>query len=121
RRGGAPREVRLGRLGRRLGERARQRERPRRRRRAAAALLLRRLGWGLRLVVGEYLLRWLAGEQALELVLVDRLALDQEPGEHVQLLHVLVEHLAGQRVALLDDAADLVVDLARDLLGVVGL
>ena len=39
----------------------------------------------------------------------------------MQLLHVLGEHLAGALVRLLDDAADLVVDLARDLLGVVRL
>ena len=39
----------------------------------------------------------------------------------VQLLHVLAEHCERELVRLLDHAADLVVDLAGDLLGVVGL
>ena len=65
--------------------------------------------------------RRLAREQPLELVLVDRLALDEELGDLVQLVHVLAEHLARALVRLLDHAADLVVDLARDLLGVVRL
>ena len=72
-------------------------------------------------LVREHLLLGLAGEQALELVLVDRLALDQDRRDLVQIVHVLAEHLDGELVRLLDHAPDLVVDLARDLLGVVGL
>ena len=39
----------------------------------------------------------------------------------VELLAVLLEDRARRLVRLLDDAADLVVDLARDVVGVVGL
>src|SRR4051812_31852779 len=63
----------------------------------------------------------LACEEPLELILVDRLALDEDRRDLVQLVHVLTEHGERELVRLLDDAADLVVDLARDLLGVVGL
>src|SRR5215210_3169671 len=106
---------------RRLHGRARQRERPRLRR---APLLL--LGGALvarrrrRLVAEDDLLR-LALEQPDELVLVDRLALDQDARDPVEVLQVLLERAAGERMRLLDHAPDLVVDLARDLLGVVGL
>ena len=80
------------------------------------------LGLGLRLVLGrEDGVLALAGEQALELVLVDRLALDQDLRDAVQVVEVLAEHARRELVAVLDDAADLVVDLARDLVRVVGL
>src|SRR5581483_6203907 len=68
---------------RRLGERARQRERLRLRLRALLAL-------GGRLLVEDVLLG-LPGEQPLELVLVDRLALDQDRRQPMQLVHVLLE------------------------------
>ena len=77
-------------------------------------------GLALGLGLGENRLAGLAGEQALELVLVDRLALDQKLGDLVELVDVLGEDGSGPLVRFLDDAADLVVDLARDLLGVVG-
>src|SRR5215470_19580868 len=63
----------------------------------------------------------LAGEQALELILVDRLALDQDRRDLVELVHVLAQHRQRELVRLLDHAPDLVVDLARNLLGVVRL
>src|SRR5204862_1675333 len=63
----------------------------------------------------------LAGEQALELILVDRLALDEDRRDLVQLVHVLAQHRQSELVRLLDHTTDLVVDLARDLLGIVGL
>src|SRR5712664_3996092 len=108
----------LGAFGRRrLHGRPGDRERPGLR--FGLALLLA-LGLGLRLG-GRGLLREdrflvLAGEQTLELVLVDRLALDQYQRELVQVVAVLLEDLRRSHVRFLDHAADLVVDLARDLL-----
>src|SRR6266496_365799 len=79
-------------------------------------------GLGLRLLVlVEDLLFGRAGEQALELILVDRFALDQDRRDLVQLSHVLLEHGDGELMRLLDHALDLVVDLAGDLLGVLRL
>src|SRR5438105_15079848 len=97
-------------------------ERPRRRLREALSVRLRlRLGLrGLRLL-DEHVLLGLAREQPLELLLVDRLALDEDRGDSVQVVHVLLEHLPRRVVPVLDHAPDLVVDLARDLLRVVGL
>jgi hypothetical protein len=86
---------------------------------------------GLRLGIGLLRLRGclvredralvLARQQALELIPVDRLALDQDVRDLVQLVHVRAKHGERELVRLLDHAADLVVDLARDLLRVVGL
>ena len=76
---------------------------------------------GARGLVGEDGGVVLAGEEALELVAVDRLALDEDRGNLVEVVHVLAEDGERLLVCLLDHAADLVVDLARDLLGVVGL
>src|SRR3954468_150907 len=95
----------------------------------ARGLAARALGSGLardgrarrRSLGAEDLILGLAGEQALELLLLDRLALDEDLGDRAQLLAVLGEELLGALVRGLDDAADLVVDLARDLIGVVGL
>src|SRR5207342_2503286 len=91
----------------------------------AAGLLAGLLGDGrvglLGLLVGEDLLGCLAREQPLELVGVERLVLDQDLRHRLELGDVRGQHLAGPLVGRLDDAADLVVDLARDLLGVVGL
>src|SRR5215218_1706177 len=111
-----------GRFGRRrrLERPPRLRERPRLRLREALPLLL--LG-GLRLrnLVREDRLLPLPGGQPLELILVDRLALDEDRRDPVQLLHVLLEHTCRAVVRLLDDAADLLVDLARNLVRIVGL
>ena len=69
-----------------------------------------RLG-GRLLRLDEHGVGRLACEQPLELVLVDRLALDEQLGDLVQLVHVLLEHLDREAVRLLDHPADLVVDL----------
>src|SRR5215216_1050869 len=116
---GAGRSARLGL--RRLHRRARQRERTRLRLRAALRLRLRERLARLLVHFREDLVLRLAREQALELVLVDRLALDQDVRDAVQVVHVLAEHADRELVAVLDDAPDLVVDLARDLLRVVRL
>src|SRR5215475_4897379 len=51
------------------------------------------LGLGRGLLLGrEHLLLGLAGEQPLELIFVDRLALDQDLREPVEVVHVLAEH-----------------------------
>src|SRR5256714_4763093 len=121
--GTAPRWLRSDLLGirRRLHGRAGQREGARARLALALRLLLRlRLGRG-RLLLGEDARLVLACKEPLELVAVDRLALDQDLRDAVQLLHVLAEHRERELVRLLDHAPDLVVDLAGDLLGVVGL
>src|SRR5262249_34235849 len=91
---------------RRLHRRARQRERPRLRTRPAPAVLRRLLGRPRRGLLREDLVLGLAGEEPLELVLVDRLALDQDRRELVELVHVLLEHARGEVVRVLDDAAD---------------
>src|SRR5205823_3086342 len=112
----ALRGIRRGTLHRRAGKR----ERPRARLALALRLLLRlRLLDGL--LLREHGRLVLAGEQALELIAVDRLALDQDLRDLVQLVHVLAQDGERKLVRLLDHTADLVVDLARDLLGVVGL
>src|SRR5688572_27608737 len=76
---------------------------------------------GGRRVGAEDLFLGLAGEQRLELLALDRLALEQQLGDVGERLAVLGEDVLGLLVGALDDAADLVVDLARDLVGVVGL
>src|SRR5262249_36600076 len=107
------------RLWRLHGRAAGQRERPRLDLRPALRLLL---GLRRRLRPGrEDRVLGLAGEQSLELILVDRLALDEDLRDPVQVVDVLEEHLARDVVALFDDPADFVVDLARNLFGVVGL
>src|SRR5690349_20043317 len=73
------------------------------------------------LLVGEHLLLRLAVEQGDELIGVDRLAFEQDLRDPVELLATLVEQILGRLVGALDDAADLVVDLSRDLVGIVGL
>jgi glycosyltransferase involved in cell wall biosynthesis len=89
---------------------------------ATDALRDRAGGNGQRRLLGaEHLLLRLAGEQLDELLALDRLAAKQDLGGQVELLAVLVQHGARQLVRLLDDAPDLVVDLARDLVRVVGL
>src|SRR4051812_3693782 len=91
---------------------------------ASGPLLLdgRRLGrLRLLLIRGEDLILGLALEQGDELVGLDRLALEQDPGDRVELLAVLGEDVLRSLVRVLDHPADLVVDLAGDLVGVVGL
>src|SRR6266550_8133767 len=107
---------------RRLHGRPGDRERPGLR--LGLALLLG-LGLGLwldrRRLFSEDRFLFFAGEQPLELILVDGLALDEDQREPVQLVAVLLEDLRCSHVRFLDHAADLIVDLTRDLLGVVGL
>src|SRR6478672_9323467 len=69
----------------------------------------------------ENVLLGTALEQGLELVGLDRLALDEDLADRPEVLAVLREDVLGALVGGLDDPADLVVDLARDLVGVVGL
>src|SRR3954452_2997342 len=90
---------------------------------AGSALLLdgrslRRLGL---LLIGEDLILRLALEQGDELVRLDGLAREQDPRNRVELLAVLGEDVLRSLVCVLDHPADLVVDLAGDLVGVVGL
>src|SRR5689334_2542012 len=77
----------------------------------------RRRGRRLRglLVVGEDLRGGRAVEQGDELLGVDGLALEQQLGDLLELVAALVERAPGGLVGALDDAADLVVDLAGDL------
>src|SRR5436305_12064567 len=83
---------------------------------------LRRLGGLLGLVLGaEDGRRGLAGEQALELVGLDRLALEQDLRRGVEVRPVRAEDVARHLVRLLDNAADLAVDLARYVIRIVGL
>src|SRR5204863_8133495 len=99
----------------RARERARARHRPvgRSRRR-------RQLGAG-RLVRAEDLGLGLAGQQALEVLALDRLPPDQDLADLLQALAMVGEDVLGLLVGGLDDAADLVVDLAGDLVRVVRL
>ena len=99
--------------------------RPRVRPRALAGgtfRLGRRLGRrrGL-LVVDEDLLHRFTVEQGDELLRVDRLVLEQDLRDRVELCALVVEDVLGGLVGGLDDATDLVVDLTGDLVGVVGL
>src|SRR5436190_308135 len=63
----------------------------------------------------------LAGEQGLELLALDRLALEEDLRDRLQLGAVVGQDVLGRLVRALHDAADLVVDLARDLVAVVRL
>src|SRR4051812_38714827 len=71
--------------------------------------------------VGEDLGLRLAGEQRDELLLLDRLALQEDLGDRLEAAAMLGEEVLRALVGGLDDAADLVVDLARDLVGVIRL
>src|SRR5712692_1704418 len=86
-----------------LHGRAGERERPRLGLRLALRLRGLLLGRGRRRLLREHGGLVLAGEQALELVLVDRLALDQDLRDPMQLLEVLVEHALRRLVRLLDE------------------
>ena len=68
----------------------------------------------------KHALRGLSGEKPLELLAIDRLVLDQQLGYLVQLFHVLGQDRPRPLARTLDDAVNLLVDRARDLLGVVG-
>src|SRR4051794_6121109 len=63
----------------------------------------------------------LAVQELDELVALDRLAAQQDVRRVVELLAVALEEVARGLVRLLDDAADLAVDLTGDVGGVVGL
>src|SRR5205085_6370260 len=60
-----------------------------------------------------------AGEDLQELVLLDRLLLEEDRRELVELRPVELEDLQGLVVRVVDHAPDLRVDLERDLIGVV--
>src|SRR5436190_18867879 len=99
------------------------RPRPRDRPRALALRPFRlrcRLDLRRLILVDEDLLLGLAGQQGNELLGVDRLPLEQDLRDRVELLATVGEQVLGGLVGSLDDAADLVVDLPRDLVGVVG-
>src|SRR3954453_12355891 len=106
---------------RRLHRRAGEREGPRARLRVAARLALRRRLRDRLFLVREDRCLVLALEQTLELVAIDRLALDEDERDLVEVVDVLAERAERELMRLFDHAADLVVDLPRDLLGVVGL
>src|SRR5213592_4686353 len=113
-------------VGPHLGAAGEARARPRHGPRALAAGLLLGLRWRLgrrRLLLrlAEDLLLGLPLEQLDELLGVDRLALEQDLRDPVHALAALGEEVLRGLVGLLDEAADLVVDLARDLVRVVGL
>src|SRR6185295_11245731 len=72
-------------------------------------------------LVAEDLFLGLALEQRLEVVALDRLALEQDLRDRLQRLAALRQDVLRLLVGALDDAADLVVDLARDLVRVVRL
>src|SRR4029453_7843585 len=76
---------------------------------------------GRQCLVAEDLFLGLALEQGLELLALDGLALEEDLGDRRQRLAPLGQDVLGLLVRALDDAADLVVDLARDLVGVVRL
>src|SRR6185369_18032944 len=63
----------------------------------------------------------LAGEQLLDLVARQRLIFEQRLGERFELLAEFLEHVLGAVVPLVDDAADLLVDRTRGLVGHVSL
>src|SRR4249919_2349267 len=90
---------------------------------AGSALLLDRgsLGRLRLLLVGEDLVLGLALQQRDELLRLDRLALEQDPRDRVELLAVLGEDVLGGLVGVLDHPADLIIDLAGDLVRVVRL
>ena len=123
--GGRRRSVRL--VGPHLGAAAGEaRPRLRNRTRALAASSALGLGLGLGrlglLVLGaEHLLRGGTLEQLHERLGVDGLALEQDLGDRVELLAALDQDVLRGLVRLLDDAPDLVVDLAGDLIGVIRL
>src|SRR5918994_6627983 len=61
--------------------------------------------------------RRLAGHDVADLVGVERLVLEQRLGHHLDLFAVLLEDLASDAVLLIDDAADLGVDLLHGRFG----
>src|SRR3954471_19077036 len=73
------------------------------------------------LLVDEHFLRRFAFEQGGELLGVDRLPLQQQLRDSLQIVAALAQQPLRGLMRALDDAADLVVDLTGDLVGVVGL
>src|SRR5919198_32847 len=80
----------------------------------AAPFAVAGLGAVAWLVGPEDLPLGLALQQRDELLLLDRLALEEDLADRRQRLTVLTEDVLGALVGALDDPADLVVDLARD-------
>src|SRR3954452_3030162 len=60
-------------------------------------------------------------QQRLELLALDRLALEQQLGDRLQRVAMRPQDVLRDLVSALDDAADLVIDLAGDLVAVVRL
>src|SRR4051794_26475513 len=83
--------------------------------------LVRSRLWHDGVVRAEDVLLGLALEQPDELVALDRLAAQQDVRRVVELLAVALEDVARRLVRLLDDPADLAVDLAGHVVGVVRL
>src|SRR5262249_45030343 len=82
---------------------------------------LRRLGRGKLLLLAPDLELGLALEQRLELLGLDRLALEEQLADRLEVAPVLLEDVDRHLVGALDDPPDLVVDLTRDLVRVVRL
>src|SRR3954447_24435396 len=101
--------------------RPRQRLGPGRRLALALRRRLRRRRRIYRLIGAEHVAFGLAVEELYELLALDRLPPEQDVGHVVELVAVLLEHLARGLVGLLHHPPDLIVDLAGDLVGVVGL
>src|SRR5665648_513469 len=76
---------------------------------------------GLLVALEEGLFFGLAVDQRLELGGLDGLAHHEDLADRVEQLTLVVEQVLGALVGLLDDAADLVVDLASHFVRVVGL
>src|SRR5688572_26820099 len=88
--------------------------------RGATLLLRGLLALGVRRDDDALAVRQLAaGDDRVDLLGVERLALEQRACEPLQDLALLREELPGLGVRVEDEAADLVVDLVRDRLGVV--
>lgn len=68
----------------------------------------------------DFFLR-LSLKQLNELVSINRLADQQDLGDALQILPVFVKNVTGCLVGILDYPADLVIYLARDFVGVIGL
>src|SRR5260221_8460957 len=94
------RALALGGSGRRLHRRAREGERARARLALALRLLRGRRRFRNRGFLGEEHTFVLAGEQPLELVAVDRLTLDEDHRDLVEVVHVVAEDAERELVRL---------------------
>src|SRR5262249_19534006 len=99
-----------------LGRRARRWKRSRLWKSAGLSLRLGLVRWNF---TRECLERGFAGEQTRELIPVDRLSLDQDLRNPMQIVDVLAEDVQRQFMAVVDDPPDLIVDFRRKLIRVV--